>query len=49
MAKRLTKMKIKGAGDRVQVLVLANHPMETGTRKDKKTGELIPAHFIQKM
>jgi sulfur-oxidizing protein SoxZ len=49
MAKRLTKMKIKSAGDRVQVLVLANHPMETGTRKDKKTGEMIPAHFIQKM
>ena len=49
MANRLTKMKIKKAGDRFQVLVLANHPMETGQRKDKKTGELIPAHFIQKM
>jgi len=49
MANRLTKMKIKKAGDTQQVLVLVNHPMETGTRKDKKSGQLIPAHFIQKM
>ena len=44
-----TKMKLKSAGDSVQALVLANHPMETGTRKDKKTGSKIPAHWIQKM
>lgn len=25
---------------------LISHPMETGLRKDKKSGELIPAHFI---
>lgn len=49
MANRLTKMKVKTAGDKHQVLVLVNHPMETGTRKDKKSGQLIPAHFIQKM
>jgi sulfur-oxidizing protein SoxZ len=23
-----------------------SHPMETGLRKDKKTGEKIPAHYI---
>lgn len=44
-----TKMKLKKAGDSVQALVLANHPMETGTRKDKKTGKVVPAHYIQKM
>lgn len=49
MAERLTKMKIKSAADAAEVLVLVNHPMETGQRKDKKTGELIPAHYIQKM
>ncbi len=49
MAKRLTKMKVKKAGDASQVLVLVNHPMETGTRKDKKSGKMIPAHYIQKM
>jgi len=24
-----------------------NHPMETGLRKDSKTGQLVPAHFIR--
>lgn len=28
---------------------LITHPMETGLRKDKKTGKVIPAHFIQKL
>ena len=31
------------------VKALINHPMETGLRKDKKTGKKIPAHFIQKV
>ena len=35
------------AGDVADVKVLMNHPMETGQRKDAKTGQLIPAHFIQ--
>ncbi|MDH3638342.1 MAG: thiosulfate oxidation carrier complex protein SoxZ [Gammaproteobacteria bacterium] len=47
MAERLTKVKVKKLGDKHQVLVLINHPMETGQRKDKKTGEKIPAHFIE--
>lgn len=47
MAERLTKMKIKSVGDKHQVLVLVNHPMETGQRKDKKTGKAIPAHYIE--
>ena len=34
------------AGDVADVKVLMNHPMETGLRKDAKTGKLIPAHFI---
>ena len=46
---RLTKMKIKKSGDKHQVLVLVNHPMETGRRKDSKTGQLVPAHFIKSM
>ena len=42
-------MKIRAtmAGDVADVKVLMNHPMETGQRKDAKTGQLIPAHFIQ--
>jgi len=47
--KRLTKIKVKTTGGSSQVLVLVNHPMETGTRKDKNTGKLVPAHYIQKM
>jgi len=31
------------------VKALVSHPMETGTRKDSKTGEKIPAHFIQEV
>lgn len=34
-------------GDVATVKMLLTHPMETGLRKDKKTGKVIPAHFIQ--
>lgn len=34
------------AGDVADVKVLMNHTMETGLRKDSKTGKLIPAHYI---
>lgn len=44
-----TKMKIKNAGEGHDVLCLVNHPMETGLRKDSKTGELVPAHYIEIM
>ena len=42
-------MKIRATveGDVANVKVLMNHVMETGQRKDAKTGQLIPAHFIQ--
>lgn len=41
-------MKIRAtmAGDVADVKVLMNHPMETGQRKDAKTGQVVPAHFI---
>ena len=44
-----TKMKVKAAEGGHEVLVLAQHPMETGQRKDAATGELVPAHFIKTM
>lgn len=46
---RLTKMKTRQRGGATEVLVLVNHPMETGRRVDKKTKKTIPAHYIQKM
>jgi sulfur-oxidizing protein SoxZ len=36
-------------GNVTTVKTLIKHPMETGARKDPKTGELIPAHFIQEL
>ena len=42
-------MKIRALleGDICNVKVLMNHPMETGQRRDPKTGQLVPAHYIQ--
>lgn len=42
-------MKIRALmeGDVCTVKVLMNHPMETGQRRDAKTGQLVPAHYIQ--
>ena len=36
-------------GDVTTVKALITHKMETGLRKDKKTGKVIPAHFIQEV
>jgi sulfur-oxidizing protein SoxZ len=43
------KARAKLKGDVTEVKALMSHPMETGLRKDKKTGEVIPAHFIQEV
>ena len=43
------KLKAKEQNGVVTVKALITHPMETGARKDKKTGEVIPAHFIQEV
>jgi len=47
MAKSSIKIRAKLKGDTVTVKALIRHPMETGLRKDKKTGKVIPAKFIQ--
>jgi sulfur-oxidizing protein SoxZ len=31
------------------IKALISHPMDTGLVKDKKTGKVIPAHFIQEV
>ena len=48
MAKSI-KVRAKVKDGVATVKCLINHPMETGVRKDKKTGNLIPAHFIQEV
>ena len=47
MARKSIKMRAKAKGGSVTVKALISHPMETGLRKDKKTGKPIPAHFIE--
>jgi len=48
MAKSI-KLRAKAKGGIVTVKALINHPMETGLRKNKKTGKMIPAHHIQEV
>jgi len=49
MATKTIKARAKVKGDICTVKALIKHPMETGLRKDKKTGEKIPEHFIQEV
>ncbi len=48
MARKM-QMRARKVGDIAELMVRVTHPMETGLRKDKKTGKKIPAHFIDKM
>jgi sulfur-oxidizing protein SoxZ len=43
------KIRAKVDGGVTTVKALISHPMDTGLVKDKKTGKLIPAHFIQEV
>ena len=43
------KIRAKSKDGVTTVKALMNHAMETGLRKDKATGEAIPAHFIQEV
>ena len=40
------KIRAKAGGDGATIKTLMKHPMETGLRKDRKTGKKIPAHYI---
>ena len=43
------RIRAQAKGGSTVVKALMSHPMETGNRKDKKTGKKIPAHFIQEV
>ncbi len=49
MAKSSIKIRAKDKDGVTTIKALMTHPMETGGRKDTKTGEKIPAHFIQEV
>ena len=48
MAKSI-RIRAKAKGGDTTVKALITHPMETGLRKNKKTGKKIPAHYIQEV
>ena len=43
------KVKAKAKNNITSVRVLAKHPMETGRRINKESGEKIPAKYIQEL
>ena len=49
--KTLIKIKPKDykVGEIVKIDFMAMHPMETGMRKDKDTGNLVPANYIDEV
>ncbi|WP_198262834.1 thiosulfate oxidation carrier complex protein SoxZ [sulfur-oxidizing endosymbiont of Gigantopelta aegis] len=47
MAKSTIKIRAKAKNGVVTVKALISHKMETGLRKNKKTGKVIPALFIE--
>lgn len=49
MAKKSIRIRAKMKGNATEVKTLMSHSMETGLRKDKKTGKKIPAHFIKEV
>ena len=49
MARSSIKIRAKVKAGSAKVKCLISHPMETGLRKNKKSGKLIPAHFIQEV
>ena len=48
MAKSI-RARASAKGGTTTVKALITHPMETGLRKNKKTGKKVPAHFIQEV
>ncbi|MGV6849541.1 MAG: thiosulfate oxidation carrier complex protein SoxZ [Marinibacterium sp.] len=45
---RVKVPKSASAGDSITIKTLISHKMESGQRKDKKTGELIPRSIIHR-
>lgn len=49
MSSKPIRVRTRLVNNITTVKALISHPMETGLRKDKKTGELLPAHYIQEI
>lgn len=46
---RPIRMRVRLEGDVAEIRALIDHPMETGLRKDARTRQLVPLHFIQNL
>lgn len=40
-------MRMRAAAADGQIRILMTHPSENGLRKDAKSGQLVPAHFVK--
>ena len=49
MASKSIKLKAKAENGETTVKALIKHPMETGRRKDKESGKVVPSHYIQEV
>ena len=49
MAQKEMKIRAKAKDGKTTVKAIMYHVMESGSRKDAKTGELVPAHFIKEV
>jgi len=49
MASKSIKLKARAENGETTVKALIKHPMETGRRKDKESGQLVPSHYIQEV
>lgn len=43
------RLRAKMKGDKAEIKAIITHPMHTGKVKNKESGELIPAHFIEQV
>jgi len=49
MAKGIFRVRAKVIEGRTIVKMMARHNMETGRRRDRESGELIPARFLRQL
>ena len=49
MASNIIILKASAENGETTVKALIKHPMETGRRKDKDSGAVIPAHYIKEV
>jgi sulfur-oxidizing protein SoxZ len=49
MSSNPMRLRLKKKGEVVEVKVLIEHPMHTGRQRNKSSGKLIPAHYINQV